>query len=539
MKHVLSVTVIFSLFIIFFSINNLSAKKSKDLWPPSNFRAVAINEDVYLAWDAPMPPNQVVLQYDDGESEIAMNVSATITGDQYIAVGFTYSEDFSLNALRMLLKRDLETAQDIEYYVYGDNVGIPDQANVLFSGMLNFEPADGSLTWLDFPITGINFSAGEVFYLACRWNPGNDYLVGMDTTDPDAFSFWTVDAGTLWNSLAGTHDAMFRAVIATGTDKAVTYAKTIPYSSDKNGSIGSAVNLPKPDLARHNSKIGRKMIRSFTGKLHTRDLLGYKIFRNGLELAIVGSDIEEVVDTPGAPGTFEYYIIASYDEGVSEPTPIITVTTVEPPIHLFEDNFENLTGWTLTGEFEIGAPIGLGGEHGNPDPASAHSGSNVLGLDLTGLGANPGDYEGGLNNRQHTAESPIIDCSGFMNVTLQFQRYLNIESPTYDHAYIDVWDGTSWVEIYTNTAAESDSEFSLYTYDIPQAADNPEFKIRFSIGETDNSWFYSGWNIDDIVVTYQPWPPVNPVTLVAPVDGATNIANSGYLEWNEHESATE
>jgi len=48
---------------------------------------------------------------------------------------------------------------------------------------------------------------------------------------------------------------------------------------------------------------------------------------------------------------------------------------------IWEDGFEELTGWSLNGEFQIDSPQGLGGEYGNPDPTSAYAGSNVLGVD--------------------------------------------------------------------------------------------------------------------------------------------------------------
>jgi len=86
-------------------------------------------------------------------------------------------------------------------------------------------------------------------------------------------------------------------------------------------------------------------------------------------------------------------------------------------------------------------------------------------------------------------------------VTLEFQRYLNVESPTYDHAYIDIWNGSSWNEIFTNSAGIEDDDWSLHSFDISAYADDNIIKIRFAMGESDGSWQYSGWNIDDLVVS--------------------------------------
>jgi hypothetical protein len=174
---------------------------------------------------------------------------------------------------------------------------------------------------------------------------------------------------------------------------------------------------------------------------------------------------------------------------------------------IWQDNFEENTGWTLTGEFEIGQPQGLGGEHGNPDPTSAYSGVQVLGVDLTGSGDWEGDYENYLEEDEYSAVSPIIDCSQFMNTQLSFTRWLNVEQPAYDHACLDISsdDGTTWIELWTNSATITDNSWSLDNYDISTSADlHGSVRIRFTIGPTDDSWQYSGWNIDDIEVTGDP-----------------------------------
>jgi hypothetical protein len=171
---------------------------------------------------------------------------------------------------------------------------------------------------------------------------------------------------------------------------------------------------------------------------------------------------------------------------------------------IFTDDFETDKGWTLTGEFERDAPIGLGGNFfGEPDPTSAVSGSNVLGVDLTGLGSYPGDYEPGLIDREYTAISPLINCSGYENVALNFQRWLNVEDDAFDHVYIDIWDGASWNQVWTNTTGIEDNAWTSVFIDISAYADdNNTMQIRFSAGVTDNDgdWQYSGWNIDDIEI---------------------------------------
>ena len=171
---------------------------------------------------------------------------------------------------------------------------------------------------------------------------------------------------------------------------------------------------------------------------------------------------------------------------------------------IWSDDFEINSGWLLSGEFQMAAPQSLGGEHGNPDPPAAYGGTQVLGVDLTGSGSFPGDYENNLGNREYTAISSSIDCSSFLDVQLSFMRWLNVEQPAYDHAYIDVSndDGTTWLEIWTNTSVITDNSWNLATYDLSAIADlQSNVRIRFSIGSTDGSWQYSGWNIDDLLIS--------------------------------------
>lgn len=181
-------------------------------------------------------------------------------------------------------------------------------------------------------------------------------------------------------------------------------------------------------------------------------------------------------------------------------------TITGPPAQnvIFYDGFETNTGWTLSGEFQRGAPAGLGGEYGSADPSTAYTGSNILGVDLTGLGSAPGDYENNLSDRAYQAISPTINCSGYTNVSLNFQRWLGLEEATYDHGYIDVSNnnGSSWTEIWSNSSTVEESSWALQQLDLSSWADNQmEVKIRFCLGISDVSWRFCGWNIDELTVT--------------------------------------
>jgi len=163
-------------------------------------------------------------------------------------------------------------------------------------------------------------------------------------------------------------------------------------------------------------------------------------------------------------------------------------------------------GWTTGGastDWEIGTPSGLGGEHGNPDPVGAAGGSTFcIGNDLTGLGTYPGDYETSLAADSNYIYSPPIDCSMASSMMVYFERYLNVESPSFDHANIEIsTDELVWNQVWTNSAEIADTAWAPQSYDISAWADNePTVYIRFEIGSTDGSFQYCGWNIDEIYV---------------------------------------
>lgn len=175
---------------------------------------------------------------------------------------------------------------------------------------------------------------------------------------------------------------------------------------------------------------------------------------------------------------------------------------------LFFDDFETDKGWTMptvdtnNNEFQIASPMGLGGVYGNPDPIFAFSETKVLGTDLTGLGTYPGDFEKGIGVKSYQAISPSINCSYYNDLKLSYQRYLN--SGFNDFVYIDISNdnGATWNNIYANNSYLTDNTWSLHSLDINSFARNKsQVKIRYSLGATQIDRTFSGWNIDDFVIT--------------------------------------
>jgi hypothetical protein len=193
----------------------------------------------------------------------------------------------------------------------------------------------------------------------------------------------------------------------------------------------------------------------------------------------------------------QYYFTADEEtEGeYSDPDgdPYTAVVATEQ-VELINDDFDTDLGWTTQGLWERGQPTGGGGSYGYPDPTEGHSGPNVMGYNLNG------DYENGLSETYLTA--PALDCSDLVGVKFSFWRWLGVEQPSYDHAYIRVsTNGTTWTTLWENTAEVAENSWSEHVFDISQYADGePTVYIRFVMGATDYAWTYCGWNIDEFRV---------------------------------------
>lgn len=152
-------------------------------------------------------------------------------------------------------------------------------------------------------------------------------------------------------------------------------------------------------------------------------------------------------------------------------------------------------GWATVGQWAFGEPAGLGGDHGDPDPTSGHTGSKVYGYNLNG------GYANSLASTQYLTTTPI-DCTDITGTRLVFWRWLGVEKSTYDHANIQVSSGGGWTTVWANgTSDVDDGEWVQVTYDISAVADGSDnVRIRWGMGTTDSSFTFCGWNIDDVEI---------------------------------------
>lgn len=170
-------------------------------------------------------------------------------------------------------------------------------------------------------------------------------------------------------------------------------------------------------------------------------------------------------------------------------------------------NMDENPGWKTTGQWAWGQPTGGGGEHGGPDPTSGYTGNNVYGYNLSG------DYPN--NMTPSILATRPINCSNLVRVTLRFQRWLGVEKNAYDHANIQVSnDKTNWTAIWENPGSDIvDTTWVVQEFDISDIADNqPQVFIKWTMGPTDGSYRFCGWNIDDVEIVAVRTEPSAPIT---------------------------
>jgi subtilisin family serine protease len=177
---------------------------------------------------------------------------------------------------------------------------------------------------------------------------------------------------------------------------------------------------------------------------------------------------------------------------------------------LLEENMDEDPGWSTEGLWAWGQPLGQGGEYGQPDPTSGHTGLNVYGYNLAG------DYPNNMPSTLYLT-TPSFDCSEASSVQLGFWRWLGVENNYWDHASIDVSPdgGATWNSVWENGAVSLEGgSWEYVEYDLtPWAAGASAVRIRWGMGPTDTGWRFCGWNIDDVRIYYS--APCNPGTPTA------------------------
>jgi hypothetical protein len=173
-------------------------------------------------------------------------------------------------------------------------------------------------------------------------------------------------------------------------------------------------------------------------------------------------------------------------------------------VYLFE-NFDGPTpGWTLDATWTVATTCANppAPQKGYPDPTVDHTTGAAGGV--------VGAYVCGNNPTGQTspfvyATSPAVDVSAAPSVILTFYRWLNTDETAWMTSTVDVFDGSAWVNVYTNPSGSAgrvtDSAWTKVTYDVT-AHKNAALQVRFGYEVVDSGVYaMSCWNVDDVMLS--------------------------------------
>jgi hypothetical protein len=189
----------------------------------------------------------------------------------------------------------------------------------------------------------------------------------------------------------------------------------------------------------------------------------------------------------------------------------VTGPTHLPGRVLFTEDFsDNTAMWQLGPQWIVGnAASSNGAINGGNDPSEDHTPTDN-GVASSGQGFLVGPTAG-----PSTITSPPVTITGVPTdefVTLEFWRWLNSDAPPEMTSFIEAFNGTAFVEVWSNTSQIFDAPplgvgWILVRVDVTaealaaQAASTP-FRFRFGFTKVNASPSVGGWNVDDITLLH-------------------------------------
>ncbi|MEZ5046481.1 MAG: M4 family metallopeptidase [Chitinophagaceae bacterium] len=177
-----------------------------------------------------------------------------------------------------------------------------------------------------------------------------------------------------------------------------------------------------------------------------------------------------------------------------------TLAVEASTIYFSEDFSSNAQGWDLGTEWAIAPATASTGQNGStyPDPGTDHTPTADNGIAGVSIGGN-------ATTTLHSAyylTSPVIDLSSVNVAKLSFWRWLNSDYLPYMQNYIEVYDGSAWVTVWSSGGSPviADSSWNFFSYDISPYV-NANFQVRFGHAVLNSgAYTVSSWNIDDLSI---------------------------------------
>lgn len=180
---------------------------------------------------------------------------------------------------------------------------------------------------------------------------------------------------------------------------------------------------------------------------------------------------------------------------------------------LFSDDFkDNSKGWTLGTEWAIGPAVASSGLGFGNDPAQDHTATADNGVAGVVLG---GGYSATVHGYYYL-ESPTINAAvPNGEVVLTFWRWLNSDYAAFAYNTVDVYDGSTWVNLWTSPGSPGVADqpttgngWTLIDHNLTPYA-NANLKVRFGFSTGNGIISGGGWNVDDVLIENRTFPSDN------------------------------
>ncbi|MFM6480309.1 MAG: Calx-beta domain-containing protein, partial [Microcystis panniformis] len=177
-----------------------------------------------------------------------------------------------------------------------------------------------------------------------------------------------------------------------------------------------------------------------------------------------------------------------------------TIISEEGFTTYFSDDFANNSqGWTLGTEWQIGAATtSTGQNYGNPDPGTDNTPTADNGVAGVVIGGNASTALHGF----YYLTSPVINTSTANQLFFEFARWLNSDYTPYMQNTVDIFNGSSWVNLWSSGASPEvqDNAWTPQQFDISAyKSASTQIRFGFNVGSSD-VYTVSSWNLDDVKI---------------------------------------
>jgi len=174
-------------------------------------------------------------------------------------------------------------------------------------------------------------------------------------------------------------------------------------------------------------------------------------------------------------------------------------------VYVSEPFDANALGWSIDTTWSIAPTCASppAPQKGHPDPTVDHTTGAVGGGVLAAYAC--GNNPTGTTAAARYVTSPAVDVSAAPALKLAFWRWLNSDAAGWMTSTVDVFDGTAWVNVYTNPSGSgnivADAAWTRVEYDVT-AYRSAAFRVRFGYAiASAGVYAMSCWNVDDVTLS--------------------------------------